>query len=313
MSWNFDLANSKSLRLNYSTSVREPSLTQLQPIIDNSNPLSIYIGNPQLRLEYSHRMQLRYFSFSQFSMTNFFAMINGTYTDNAIVNARTIDAQFRQTTTPVNVKNDYRLTTFTGFGTPLRFIKTRINLNGNFTYNRGRVFVNTIQENTDRYTTSVDLSFDNMTKDILDFRIGTNIRHSLTNYSESNNLNQDYINYSYYTDINVSIKNSWILGTKFNYSIFNTFGETRVVPLWEASISKYILKRKGEIKFAAFDILNRNEGISQNIDLNFIEDIRINSLARYFMLHFTYAINQMIGQSELPRGGFRMMRSGGRD
>ena len=308
MSWNYDLANSKSLRFNYNTSVREPSLTQLQPIIDNSNPLNIYIGNPELRPEYSHRMQLRYFSFSQFSMTNFFAMVNATYTDNAIVNARTIDAQFRQTTTPVNVKNDYRITTFTGFGTPLRFIRSRINLNGNFSYNRGRVFVNTIEENTDRYTTSVDLSFDNMTKDILDFRIGTNIRHSLTNYSVSSNLNQDYINHSYYSELNVNLSDTWSIGTKFNYTIYNTFDETQRIPLWETSISKYVLKRKGEIKIAAFDILNRNKGITQNIDLNYIEDIRINSLARYFILNFTYAINQMIGQSALPKRGVRMIR-----
>lgn len=312
VTWNYDLANSKNLRFSYTTSVREPSLTQLQPIVDNSNPLSIYIGNPDLRPEYSHRMQMRYFSFSQFSMTNFFATVNATYTDNAIVNARTIDQQFRQTTTPINVEKDYRINSFAGFGAPLRFIKSRVNLHANFSYNKGIVFINQLQENTNRYSSSLDLSFDNQNKDILDFRIGTNIRYSLTNYSMSNNLDQDYINQSYYTDINMNIKDSWNVGTRFNYGIYNALGTVRDVPLWEASISKYLLKRKGELKISAFDLLNQNVGIQQNIDLNYIEDIRINSLARYFMVSFTYAINQMVGQSNnLPGGGFHMMRRGG--
>ncbi|MCB0686041.1 MAG: outer membrane beta-barrel protein [Saprospiraceae bacterium] len=311
MSWNYDLARSKSLRFTYNTSVREPSLTQLQPIVDNSNPLSIYIGNPDLRPEYSHQIRLRYFSFSQFSMTNFFAMVNANYTDNAIVNARTIDNQFRQTTTPVNVDNDYRISTFTGVGTPLRFIKARINMHGNFTYNRGIVFINTVEENTRRYSSSIDLSFDNQKKDILDFRIGTNIRHSLTKYSVSDQMDQDYFNQSYYTDISINLKDSWSIATRFDYNFYQTLGDNRSIPIWRASVSKYLLKRKGELKLSAFDLLNQNIGIQQNIDLNYIEDVRINSLARYFMLSFTYAINQMIGQSDMPGGGFHMMRRGG--
>jgi hypothetical protein len=244
-------------------------------------------------------------------MTNFFANLNATYTDNAIVNARMIDTQFRQTTTPINVDNDYRITTFSGFGTPLRFIKSRINFHGNFSYNKGIVFINSLQENTNRYSTTFDLSFDNLKKDILDLRLGTKVSRSHTNYSISNNLDQNYTNHTYYTDININIKDSWNIGTRFDFAVYNTSDDTQTVPLWKASISKYLMKRRGELKISAFDLLNQNEGIQQNVDLNYIEDVRINSLARYFMVSFTYAINQMLGQSDLPRGGFHMIRRGG--
>ncbi|NND05271.1 MAG: outer membrane beta-barrel protein [Saprospiraceae bacterium] len=309
INWNFDLASSKSLRLNYTTNVREPSLTQLQPIVDNSNPLSIYIGNPDLLPEYTHRLQFRYFSFSQFSMTNFFAMLTGSYTDNAIINARTIDEQFRQTTTPVNVDSDYRLTSFLGLGTPAKWLGSRINLNGNFTYNRGRVFVNSIEENTDRYISSINLSFDNLKKELVDLMVGGKISHSLTEYSISQDLDQAYVNQSFYGDITFNIKDSWSIGTKLDYHIYSggTFMEAQRVPLWSASISKFILKNRGEIKLAAYDILNKNVGIQQSIDLNYLEETRITSLSQYFMLSFTYAINQLGNQQNAPRG-FRMMR-----
>ncbi len=308
LSWNYDFASSKSLRLSYTTNVREPSLQQLQPIVDNSNPLMVYIGNPDLRPEYTHRLMMRYFSFSQFSMTNFFAMINANYTDNAIVNARTIDENFRQITTPINVENDYRISSFTGFGTPLRFLQSRFNLHGNLSYNKGRVFINNLEENTDRISPSIDVSFDNLKKDILDLRIGTKLGSSQTMYSISSDLDQRYTNTTYYSDINVSIGDSWNIGTSLDYKIYNTQDETQRIPLWNASVSKYLLKRRGELKLAAYDILDRNAGILQNIDLNYIETVQIESLAQYFMVSFTYAINQMIGQSNLPKGGMRMHR-----
>ncbi len=310
VNWNFDIATSKSLRLNYTTSVREPSLTQLQPIVDNSNPLNTYVGNPDLLPEYTHRLQLRYFSFSQFSMTNFFAMVTGSFTDNAIVNARTIDEQFRQMSMPVNVDNDYRLTSFMGLGTPVKWLSSRINLHGNYTYNRGRVFVNNIEENTDRHISSLSVSIDNQKKDFMDLLLGGKLSHSMTSYSLSDNLDQAYINQSYYGDVTFNIKNSWSIGSRLDYHIYSggTFSEAQTVPLWAASISKFILKNRGEIKLAAYDLLNENVGILQKIDLNYQEETRINSLSQYFMLSFTYAINQMGNQNAAPSRGFRMMR-----
>ena len=311
LNWDYDISNSKRLRFSYTTNVREPSLTQLQPIVDNSNPLSVYVGNPNLQPEYQHRLQMRYFSFSQFSMTNLFAVVNATYTDNAIVNSRSIDELFRQVTTPVNVENDYRITSFAGFGTPMKFIKTRLNIHANYSFNRGRVFVNQLEEMTNRHVASLDLSFDNQNKDVLDLAIGARVSQSLTNYSISQNLDQDYINQNYYGDLLVTINDAWTIGSKLSYSIYSggTFATSRAVPIWEASISKFLMKKRGQLRVSAFDILNRNVGIQQNIDLNYVEDIRINSLGQYFMVSFSYAINQMLGQSNLPKGGhMRMMK-----
>ncbi len=313
-SWNYDLSSSKRLRVQYSTSVREPSLTQLQPVVDNSNPLNIYIGNPDLRPEYSHRLQLRYMSFSQFSMTNLFATVNATFTDNAIVNARQIDEQFRQVTTPVNIDNDFRLSSFTGFGTPLKFVRSRLNLHANFSYNRGRVFVNDLEERTNRYTSSLNLSMDNQKKEVLDITFGGSYSHSLTNYSISDNLDQDFFNQRYYGDVTVTIADSWTVGTRLDYSIYSggTFTDRRSVPIWQASMSKYLFKKKGQLELAAYDILNENIGIQQSIDLNYVEDIRVSSLAQYFFVRFTYAINQVGQSNALPGGAIHMIQRRGR-
>ena len=52
--------NSQRLRFNYRTNSRQPSLNQLQPVQNNSNPNKIVEGNPDLRPDYSHQISLSY-------------------------------------------------------------------------------------------------------------------------------------------------------------------------------------------------------------------------------------------------------------
>ena len=310
--WNYDFSNSTHFTADYGTSVREPSLEQLQPIVDNSNPLNIYIGNPDLRPEYRHNLRLRFMSFSQFTMTGLFASIGATYTDNSITNARLVDEYFRQLTTPVNIDHDWRLSSFAGFSTPLKLIRTRINVHTNFSYSNGIIFVNNQENETNRYNTSIDISFNNIKKDILDIRMGGRLGHNLTKYSEDKNLDQDYFNHRYYTDLTITLLKSWAINSSFTYSIYSggTLAENRNVPIWHAGISKYLMNNRGELKLAAFDLLNENIGIHQNVDLNYIEDIRINSLGQYFMLSFTYNLNKF-GSEERGRGGIHVIERRG--
>ena len=51
----------KNIRAVYNTFTRQPSVTQLQPLADNTDPLNIKIGNPDLKQEYYHRLQANIF------------------------------------------------------------------------------------------------------------------------------------------------------------------------------------------------------------------------------------------------------------
>lgn len=291
---NFDFSAGKSLSFDYSTRIQEPSLEQLQPIIDNSDPLNIYIGNPDLKAEYANDFMLHLMSFDQFTFTSIFAAIRGTYTTDKITNSRSIDSLFRQTITPINVKNDFRVNGYLSFSTPLKFIKSKINLNTNVTYNRGILFVNDSKNNTDRYTTSVDLSIENRKKDVVDIVIGGIWSHNITKYSESTNLNQTFLNQTYYADFNLNLGEKWIINSTVDYNLYSneSFANEDDVAIWKAGITRYILKnRKGRIKLSVYDILNQNLGINRSSEFNFIQEERVRSLGRYFMLSFSYSIS----------------------
>jgi len=103
----FQFGDSKTWNLNYRTRTREPSLTQLQPFEDNTNPTRLYEGNPDLIPSYTHSVVTDYRFFDQFSFVNVFANARFSYTSNPIVNSRTIDDRAIQTIRPINIDNSW--------------------------------------------------------------------------------------------------------------------------------------------------------------------------------------------------------------
>lgn len=292
--WSWELGTGKNLRFNYQTSVNEPDIQQLQPIIDNTDPFNIYVGNPELRPEFRHRFTGSFMLFDQFSMTNLFFNGNYTYTKNRIKNQQFIDELLIRTTTPVNVQDDHLLMANTSFGTRIKPIKMRINLSSNINYNRGITFVNEVENTTNRTTWTNTLRLENQKKEIIDWTLGAELAWTTSTYSINTAFNQEYTNKNFFADFGFDIQESWNFLTTLDYRIYTGIGgnAAQEVPIWSASISKFILKdKRGELKFAVNDILNRNLGINRTADLNFIQEERINNLGRYFMLSFSYKIS----------------------
>ena len=115
----------------------------------------------------------------------------------------------------------------------------------------------------------------------------------LIKYEIDENTKQEFYNQSLFADISYFSKNSFSIesGIDLNFYSEQNFGEQQLIPIWTASISKYIFQdQRGEIKLSVFDILNKNLGINRTSTLNYIENSEELSLGRYFMLSFTYAL-----------------------
>jgi hypothetical protein len=234
-----------------------------------------------------------FMDFDQFTMSSVFVSLSGTYTSDRITNAATVDSLFRRSIKPVNVKQDISVNASASYSTPIRPIKMNVSLRMNNTYNRGILFVNDIENNTDRWLNTVEVSFDNRRKTKVDWTIGAEVARNSTRYSISTSLNQDFINQRYFGEISVYPTKKWAIGTGIDCMVYSAeaFGEQRTVPLWRASITRYVLKNnKGQIKLAAADLLNQNIGISRSSQFNFLEEERVRNLARYFMLSFSYSL-----------------------
>lgn len=307
----YSVTNARRFELNYDTDIQEPDMQQLSPVVDNSDPLNIYKGNPSLRPEFNNRVNLQFTDFNQLNFSSFFAFVNLTYTTNKIAQSQQIDQQLVRTSQPVNVRNDLNINANLSKGFRIKAIGgTRINVSTFVLYNRGIAPVNGLENITKRLENRNTLRAEYRLGSTFDVSASARLTFNRTAYSLNTNLNQQYINQNYTSEANWQIPKVVNLSSSFDYAVYNFPNSdfSQKIPLWNASVSKAFLKNnRGELKLSAIDLLNRNVVINRIAQGNFVQDERIRSLGRYFLLTFTYTIRGMQGPQG---GGIRVIQGG---
>ena len=109
--------------------------------------------------------------------------------------------------------------------------------------------------------------------------------YNKTKYSLQSALNTNYLSQEYSASLDWQLPKLFFFSTDFTYTINSqrAAGFNAKVPIWNASISKQMLKyNRGEIKLSARDLLNKNIGISRNSNNNYIEDSRVKTCVSSF-------------------------------
>lgn len=297
LSMRYNVAMGRSLNIEFKTKTNAPSIQQIQPVVDNSNPLYIYAGNPDLDQEYEYNFTARYHGFNQSKMSGWFTGIWTSYKTDAIVTATTIDSLLVSYSTPVNVPYDF---TSYLWGTHVgEWQKAKlgysISLNGN--YMNGIQFLNGVENTSNRWTIGTSGRLMNKNADVLDVIIGANYSYTQTLYDVNAEFNQNFFSYGGFLDVNWNIgkEQNWLASSEFTFTTYQgqAFNSAVTVPLWNVSLSRFLWQKRGELKLFVFDVLGQNQGFSQQSQLNFVEDRLTNTVTRYFMLSFTWKITQM--------------------
>ncbi|UCG87141.1 MAG: TonB-dependent receptor [Gemmatimonadota bacterium] len=294
------LKEHRSLDIRYRTSTREPSVTELQPFANNSNPLFVYVGNPDLNPEFNHSLSGDYRFFDQFSFTNLFANFRITYTKNNIVQSRFVNENAQQVVTSINSGRAWSTTGSLTFGTPLRAVGAKLDLSYRITYSTGADFVNQAENTSRVLQNTVSAGLENRTKDVFDIRAGARLTFNNVTYSLNQELNQKYLNSTLYANGTYYLGHAWTLNTSLNYRIYDqdvSVGQN--VALLEASISRLFLDERAEIQLIGIDLLNQKQGVIITNTPSHIREERTESLGRYVMLRFMYRL----GRGRGPRGG----------
>jgi hypothetical protein len=288
-------SQTQNFRFNYRTSTNQPSLTQLQPVLDQSNINNQSIGNPDLKRTYNHNINISYFSSKILAQKNFFALLNAQVSDNSIVNYDSVLPSRAILSKPVNVNGIYRINGTVNYGFGIKQISSRINFglnggyNNNVNYSNGKLNTTIIQSvgPSFTYTFSKD--------EVIDINITARHSYSNTNNKLNSALNTNYVTRIYGADITNYLPFEIVFNQSLNYTInegrapgFNT-----AIPIWNASFSKFFMKNKrAELKISAFDILNKNAGVSRNVSQNQIVDQSYNVINQYFLVGFTYSLQK---------------------
>ncbi|MDF2190938.1 outer membrane beta-barrel family protein [Paraflavitalea sp. CAU 1676] len=308
----YNFTKFKNLQVNYNAMTNQPSMTQLSPVADISNPLNIREGNPDLQQEYTHLATINFMSVNPFRNKNLFAYFNIRQTNNKIVSYDSINAQGIKRTRPINVDGVFNLNGTVSLGLPVRFLKGTVNISSNVGYDRNKQYINGAGNTINTTTLGPSLRLDMSPTGKFDVSLNAGINYNRSEYSLQSSLNTTYFSQNYGTDINWQLPKSFYFNTEFTYMLNNRLadGFNLRVPLWNASISKQFLRfNRGELKLTAFDLLNENVNISRTSNQNYIEDNRVTTLRRYFLLSFTYSLSKMgLDVASPAPGSFRIMR-----
>lgn len=298
---NFNLGRSKSLRFNYRGNTNQPTASQLQPVADNTNPLSIKQGNPALKQEFTNNLMVTYNKFDMVKLKTFFTFLNFTTTSNKITDSVTNLAAGVQSRKPVNVNGNYNILGNFSFGIPVRKFKTtNINTSTNFMLNRTANITDGLKNFTRMLSLTQTLGVNYNYKDKLDVMLSGMATYSNTGYTLDNIPKTEYYNYNGSFDVSYTFpKQSFTVQTDIDYNSYRgrSEGYNTEFTLWNASISKMFLKDKSlEARFTAFDILKQNRAINRTTADTYIEDSRSNVLTQYFMFTLRYSLNKFGGK-----------------
>jgi Outer membrane protein beta-barrel family len=152
-------------------------------------------------------------------------------------------------------------------------------------------------------------------KEIFDLSLASNLSRQETDY-ESGQNDQTFFNRTYTGEANVNFLKKHRLSGTMNYMEYEnqTTNSTVSIPMLNISLSRYLLKANaGELKLSVNNLLDRKLGVTQSANTLYFERQTMNSLGRYFMLTFTYAINRHLNPMGGGRrgGGQRMIMMGG--
>jgi hypothetical protein len=298
VSLNYDLKNNRYLHAGYNLNVNEPNIRDLQPIIDNSNPLFIREGNPNLIPESNHSINAGFNYFNPGSFTQLYIGLNYNYSNDQIVYTQIVDENFITRTRPINISGGERYGSYMGVGFPLKKTKATINFNGSVNLSSNLTYINTILNETNSNGYYFGVRLDLTPSDKFTLYPSANWNVTNTRYSINSAQNQKIVNGTYGAETNLKMPGDIFLNGRFTYRTFvnQRFGFDQRQPLLNLSVYKVMLKnKKGEIRFTAYDVFNQNKGISQFASQNFVSTEQVQTLARYFMLSFTYNMRGVTG------------------
>ena len=323
------------VRVEYRGRSTEPTVTQMQPVKNNTNVMRETVGNPNLLPSFAHTLRLQYSKSNAETLASFNTSLNATLTQNAMVSNSIYDASGKQYNQTVNAESDpFSLNGSIMYNRPI--IKNLLHLNTNTSasyqqrigYSSRNVALENISSDdvvsgrlmlgdksvTDNYSVSENLSL-TLTQDIVEVGARGQFRYSNTLNNLNTGNDRSTINWSASGNVTFHLPYSINIDNNLSYNARQGYaGFDKNELLWNASVNMPVFKKKFTLQLSAYDVLRQRLNINQSIGDNSVTYTQTDMLTSYFLMTLTYKVRRFGNRSgnrsmgERPSGGF----SGGR-
>lgn len=292
--YRYKMGKTRSVNLDYRGNTSQPSIKQLQPVADVSNPLRIVVGNPNLDPSFTHNLRVRFQDFNADAQRSIMAMASARVTRNSIVSKTTFNSETGgQITTYENVNGNWSADVFSMISFPFRNKAWSFNANVYASYNQTIGFNNGTRNRSGALNLRPNFSI-SFRPDNFDFTIRPTYSWQTTHNTVSKNSNKNVQTYGGMFDASWYAPFGLVLNSTLRFSGTEGYaaGYDEKQWMWNASIAYQFLKGKAAtFTIAGYDLLQQRKNISRSVTANYIDDTRYNSLTRYFMATFSYRFN----------------------
>lgn len=304
LSYQFKPSISKRFGLFYTTNSQQPSINDLQPVQDNTNPNRIQQGNPDLQPNYVHNVRMNFNTWSALSGRYIWSGFNASLTNNAFANSTSFDQYGRTISQTKNVDGNIFSNLFAGFGLPLFNRKFEINPNVNASYIRYTNFINEQENITQNRSISGGTDFE-LKLDSLQVTLGGEYSYTNPNSSLTTASNTPFVMQTYNAEIEWQLPRRFKIKSNAKYVINSqrTAGFNRNILVINAEVSRTFLPTENLIiTLTGNDLLNQNLNLQRQINGNVVTDNYTKIISRYFLLRLTYKFNNNKTKEEEWKG-----------
>ncbi|OWY19148.1 TonB-dependent receptor [Sphingobacteriales bacterium UPWRP_1] len=299
----YKFSSSANMRVFYRTSTSPPSVTQLQNVIDNTNPLLLNVGNPDLKQNFFQMLVTRFGYANTATGRSLFAFVFTSNTINYIGNSVFIAPsdtiilsnisllKGAQLNKPVNLNGFWNVRSFLTYGLPVKALKSNLNLNAGFTYNRTPGLVNNQTNNANNYNINAGLVLGSNISEKIDFTISYTANYNIVNNSILPELDNNFFLQQAGARVSWQFWKGFVLNTEANETLYRGLDATlnQHFVLWNAGLAyKFLKNNAAEVQIKVYDLLNQNNSLTRNVTETYVEDTQTQVLRRYAMLTFTY-------------------------
>lgn len=310
----YKFSKTSQLRINYRGRSSQPSMTDLLPIEDTTDPLNIRRGNPGLKPAFTNSFMAFYNTFDTEKQRGIMTHFRFENVLNSISNRSAYDPQTGGTVTmPENINGNWNLFGILGSNTALRNKKYTINTFTMARYNNIVSYMSDAQaENVSDKNKTRQLSLSERLRgtyrnDWWEFSLNGSLAytHSRNSFKEENNM--DTYQFSYGASTNVRLPWNMSIATDISQNSRRGYADAsmnRDELIWNAQLSQDFLKgNAATVSIQFYDILRNQSNISRVISAAMRSDTEYNAIYSYCMVHFIYRLNLFGGKGAGPRMG----------
>jgi hypothetical protein len=287
--------NQTFLGFQYRGASQQPTIEQLQPLRNNTDPLNVFIGNPDLKVGFNHHLNVNFGSFQVLKQRYVYIGLDYTTVSNAVTTSSTIDANGRKISTNVNANGNSNWQLWSMWNKNGGEGKWNYGANLNGTSGRSVTFVNG-RKSSNRFTQynfSINVNKGKENKWNVSFEPNFGQNFSSSSLQPENKTK--YISWGGNTNGSIHFGKKFELYSEVQANLRQRISASDTHPnvfLWNARFSRQLFKKDvAKISIVANDILDQNKGVNRVINSNFIIDERYLQVSRYFQLKFEWSFN----------------------